>query len=440
MKIHAIIEQFELLYENFNITQMTVDQMGIVHRFLQSLVYEHLPEKMSDRQGKHIAGYIDQLRKKEVRNAVADISKLGGPHAALHKNQPVKSDRSQRQSVDASPRSFQARAYGFGPEDPYRDISLTPAQLKVISYVADALEEIDAYDVERATITDRDTHALISAFLGNAANTPIIQLADKSTFTKYAEELLHKRQSEIQSASEVPDSVTRARNLDLDAYLFLISMQKRQARQKEAWASYLNPVAVNLFKKKFNKDLDYEAASDALISAGFIKRTDSGYMPDWNEIKSFQDELLKTLTSAISMASEHGMRVTSGGQRGIAKKEEAFVNMMNSIKRLVPNKMVKLAEGKVISIMKELTAEGQSDTKSVVNAFLARAESLQDLPENNQMHIFIKNTITMSTIKVVANMIVSMVRGSSDINVRGMVLRDMRPMLQNIGKQMKAPR
>ena len=426
MKIQALLEQFELLNENFNINQMTVDQMGIVHRFLQSLVYEHLPEKTNP-PAKHIAGYIDQLRKPAVRSAIAGE---GG-------SQPMKADRSQMQSVDAGARSFQARAYGFGP-DSDRDLKVNNRQMRMISFVADALEDIGAYDVENAQITDRDTHSLISAFLGNAANTSVVQLADRATFKKYAEDLLGKRQSEIRSASEAPDAIKKARDLDLNAFVFLISMKKRQARQKESWSSYLNPAAVSLFKNVTNRDLDYEAASDSLISAGFIRKTDSGYMPNWDEIENFQNSLLENITHAVNLAKEHGMRITPGGTRGITKKEEAFRTMLDTIKRFVPNEFVKLAERNVISIMKDLTSE-ESGTKSVVNNFLGRADTLQDLPEKQRIHTFIKNNITLSTIKVVASMIMAMGKGSSDLNVSGMVRRDMRPMLQNIGKQMRAP-
>lgn len=89
--------------------------------------------------------------------------------------------------------------------------------------------------------------------------------------------------------------------------------------------------------------------------------------------------------------------------------------------------------------MKDLTSE-ESGTKSVVNSFLASADTLQDLPQKNRIHIFIKNNITLSTIKVVASMIMAMGKGSSSLDVSAMVRRDMRPMLQNLGKQMRAPR
>lgn len=440
MKIQALLEEFHLLHENFSITQMTVKQLGVVHRFLQSLVYEHLPEQINP-QAKNVAGYIDQLRNPAVRTAVAALAK--GGEEAMAKFSPTKGDRSQMQSVDADGRSFQARAYGFGPKDE-RNLPVSQRELKMISYVADALEDIDAYNVENATITNKDLHSLVSAFLGNAANTPVSALASKGTFHKYATDLLNKRQSEIQSASETPSAVKKARELDLNAYVFLISMQKRQARQKEAWASYLNPIAVRLFQNTVNRDLDYEAASDSLISAGFIKRTESGYMPDWDAIKDFQEELLSSVTSAVNFAKEHGMRITPGtpgGVRGLNKEEKAFRNMMDSLERLVPDEFVKLAERTIISIMKDLTSEGSSDVKTVVNNFLSRADTLQDLPERNRIHHFIKNNITLSTIKLVARMIMSMVKGSSsDMNVRATVSRDMRPMLQNIGKQMRAPR
>ena len=449
MKIQTLLEQFELLYENFNITQMTVEQMGVVRRFIQNLVYEQLPERENP-SALVIAGIIDQLRKPDVRVAIKAVGEGGyeAYDAAMKtRAEPEKSDRSQQLSIDAPSRSEPSRAYGFGP-DSERDIKLVRKsaggrrsfkERRTILRVANALESVNAYDVENTSITDRGILSLISALLNAASKTAISELADTQTFNKYAERLLHKRQSEIVSASEAPDSVRKARELDLNAFVFLISMKRRQARQKESWSNYLNPVAVTLFKQTMNEDLDYEAASDALINAGFIKRADSGYMPNWDEIESFQDELLESITNALNLAKEHGMRITQGGARGITKKEEAFRNMVNTIQRFVPNELVKLAERNVISIMKDLTSE-ESGTKSVVNSFLASADTLQDLPQKNRIHIFIKNNITLSTIKVVASMIMAMGKGSSSLDVSAMVRRDMRPMLQNLGKQMRAPR
>lgn len=437
MKIYTLLEEFHFLLEAQNITQMTVKDFDKVRLFLQDFVYDKLPEG-STVESQQVAGYIDQLRKPDVRKAITafvDEKKKGYREYDKKKlaYDPVKSDRSKMQAND----TMFSRAYGFGPEDYDRYLPVVKRnvhgrrdfkELRMLLKVASALETVGAYDVEAEAITDRETHSRISAFLQSTSGLPVAKLASNSTFNKYVERLLFKRQSEVQSAGEVPNVVKAARELDINAFIFLLSIQHTQKRQKESWASFLNPMAIATAKKSLNREIDKGSAIDSLVSAGFIEHSDSGYAPNWNNVREFQDQLLAYVTEALQAVTQRAARF------------ELVSAQLGAIKRLLPNDFIAVAERRVMAIMKELTAEDTTGAKSVVNSYLMKAQTLNDLSDERRVAKLIKNNVSLSTLKVVAHLIKSMIAGSSDLDVRQMILRDMRPMLQNIGKQMKAPR
>lgn len=440
MVVQDILRYMRLIEEGYNMASITLKNMNPVFKFIKKFNAINTV-KIGPRE---LAGKIDQLRQPLVRRAIAGR----GPDDE-EGELAYKKDRSQRLSVDAPKRSPQARAYGFADRDLDRDIILGDDEIEVLKSVADALSVIRAYDKDERKITDLDILSLISAFLGDVKTSSLRMLSNKPFFVKHAEAFLFNRQKTLADGSETSPVIESAKKLDLNAFIFLISIRRRQSRTKESWDRYINPTSLKIAKTNILKgqDLDYEDAGNSLVDAGFVEIEDGYHLPNWENIKTFQEKFISTLVAAVQHASEVGIRairdmndMTRLAGRGLSKKEKALQNLLRTIEELTPVEFYNTAKRSIIAAMKNEVSDERTEMRALVNNYLYRGGSSdRDLDETSPIARLIENTIKLSSVKYTAKLLLAMSKGSEPITAEEIVKHDITPLLRNIGKSIKNP-
>lgn len=316
---------------------------------------------------------------KEVRSFLADFIKYAQYNfeneASVNKITTVKltnlmqklhGDASKTTVLSSNDRTVQTRADSFG-DDPDKEVPMGDFNSQIYDAILGAIHEKERLRSQSGYI------ARVRDFLSKSGEKFVSELVTNSNAFNRAVA------NHAGSGSAVRDDMNskdvKAKAMDYNAFVFLMSIEVKQSRGKKSWDEYVNPKKLSDVKRSFGlSEVDQQAAYDTLKYMGFIERSpETGkFTLNRNKVEEFKSRLIKTLNDI----TEGGLKFSSPtggiGERTTAKK---YIKMKELVDRYIPAELNKAAERRAYSALLNMAnKKSNPEVLSVLKAYQNRKE------------------------------------------------------------------
>lgn len=436
MRIQSLLEFTEQWLMEIEADRVTLQDLLVIPPFLKQLSkeLEHAEHtNVTNVSTRRVLGLLQKLSKDANLRQVV----IGNDP----KNAPTKVDMTPGEQV-GGPRDQQHLAYGFrGKQD--RHFNMNARDVELSTAIADSLAHIGYFNTDTGEITTEDRISLILDFISLSGVRNPLELLNTQVFRDTQEKFIEKKVKPLNDPDGRDSTSITTNQIDMNTFIFAMSVANSQARGKKAWENYIDPDIINRAQSSFEVRTNKEEAAENLLHIGFLHRDESSgrLLPNWEAINAFKSKVNDRIGEIIERGAKlrhvAGRMERAGAAGRMSVRERNFVELKNLIQKHVPNELYTAAKKAATSKVKSaFSADGiYPELRNAITQYLQDFEAKDEFdPPDSGMSGFIQKSIEVMALKIVLSKLSSLLdKNAVPVDIR----KDLNTLKMNISKHMR---